>query len=133
MARENARRLGLAERVALHHGDLLEPVAHLAGQVDLIACNPPYVDPSEVGSLAPEVRDHEPALALLPKGDRYELYRRLGPQAAKLLGRQRCLVLEIGQAMEAEVSRLGEQSGFVLERQVRDLQSFPRVLVWRSV
>ena len=45
VARENARRLGLEGRVAFHHGDLLEPVAHLAGRIDLVVSNPPYVDP----------------------------------------------------------------------------------------
>ena len=49
VARENARRLGLEGRVAFHHGDLLQPVAHLAGRIDLVVSNPPYVDPADRG------------------------------------------------------------------------------------
>ena len=88
MARENARRLGLEGRVAFQLGDLLEPVAAASrGRVDLVVSNPPYVDPAERDSLAPEVRDHEPALALFPPGDALAVYRRLVPAAAAVLRR----------------------------------------------
>src|SRR5438552_9983450 len=60
VAAENAGRLGLGGRIELHEGDLLAPVARLRGGVHLVVSNPPYVDPSEIASLAPEVRDHEP-------------------------------------------------------------------------
>ncbi len=85
MARENARRLGLEGRVTFHHGDLLEPLAGLEGQIDLIVSNPPYVDPAERDALAPEVRDHEPERALFPPGDALSVYRRLVPASAPSL------------------------------------------------
>src|SRR2546427_808309 len=71
VARENASRLGFGGRVRFLGGHLLEPVRELFGQVDLVASNPPYVDPDEAPALPPEVRRHEPAPALYAPGERY--------------------------------------------------------------
>jgi len=129
VAEDNARRLGLADRVWFHLGDLLTPVADLAGRLDMIVSNPPYVDPAVSVSLAPEVRDHEPALALFPAGDAYAAYRRLAPQVMRLLRPGGRLVLEIGQDMSDGVDALCREAGLVVERIVPDLQSIPRALV----
>ena len=129
IALENARRLGVEERVTFHLGDLLEPLRSLAGSVDLVVSNPPYVDPEAAGSLAPEVQDHEPAQALFPPGDAYAVYRRLIPQAADILGPRGALVLEIGLGMEPQVAALARQAGLHVEPAIPDLQGIPRVLV----
>lgn len=131
VARENARRLGLEGRVTFHRGDLLEPVAPLRGMIDLIVSNPPYVDPQEAAGLAPEVRDHEPALALFPPGNRLTVYRRLVPEAAAALAPGGVLVLEIGQGMAPEVSALAGECGFAVERVLPDLQGIARTVVAR--
>jgi release factor glutamine methyltransferase len=129
VARENARRLGLAERVAFHHGDLLAPVAALAGRVDLVLSNPPYVDPADRDSLEPEVRDHEPALALFPPGDALSVYRRLGPDAVALLRPGGWLAVEVGQGQAAEVAAIFDAAGLVRREPVADLQGIARVVV----
>lgn len=132
LARRNAQRLGLDGRVAFHLGDLLEPVLGLAGRVDLIASNPPYVDATEIQGLAPEVRDHEPRIALVPKGgDRYSTYRRLAPAAAALLKPRGLLLLEIGQHMAEGVGRACDAAGMRVEAITRDLQGVPRVVTAR--
>jgi len=97
----------------------------------MVVCNPPYVDPSEAASLAPEVRDHEPHVALFPPDDRYSIYRRLVPQARHVLGQRGWLLLEIGQGMSDEVSRICGQEGFEVERVIPDLQAIPRAVVAR--
>jgi release factor glutamine methyltransferase len=128
VARENARRLG-AGRVELHEGDLLGPVA---GLFDLVASNPPYVDASEIAGLQPEVRDHEPLQALVPPGgDRYAVYARLVPDAARALRPAGSLVLEIGQGMEGEVTRICQAAGLLPARVLADLQGIHRTLVAR--
>jgi release factor glutamine methyltransferase len=100
--------------------------------VDLIVSNPPYVDAAEIEGLAPEVRDHEPRGALVPpSGDRYEAYRRLAPEARRLLRSGGWLLLEIGQGMDAEVQRLCAQARLVVEAVLSDLQSIPRTIVAR--
>jgi release factor glutamine methyltransferase len=127
VAEENRRRLGLEERVRLLEGDLLNPVRELAGRVDLVASNPPYVD--EADSLAPEVRDHEPAIALFPRGGRAALYERLAVDAASLLRPGGLVVLEIGQGMESEITEVCARAGLHVLRVVADLQAIPRTVV----
>lgn len=130
VARDNARRLGLEARVSFHEGDLLAPVAELNGRFDLVACNPPYVDPSE--PLAPEVRDHDPAIALFPPGDTLSLYRRLLPQARRALKPDGLLIVEIGAGMSAAVAGLLSGAGFAVDDVARDLQGIPRTVVARA-
>jgi release factor glutamine methyltransferase len=132
VARDNAERLGLTGRVVFHCGDLLEPVRPLAGRLDLVVSNPPYVSADELATLAPEVRAHDPRGALVPPGDRLAVYRRLAPQAAALLGPGRSLVVEIGRGMEDEVSRELEAAGLRTTRVVPDLAGIPRVVIARQ-
>jgi release factor glutamine methyltransferase len=128
VAAQNARRLGAAVR--FHAGSLLEPVS---GDFDLVASNPPYVAASEIEGLEPEVRDHEPRLALVPPGgDRYALYASLVPEAARALRPGGSLVLEIGIGMDADVGRLCEAAGLLVRRVLPDLQGIPRTLVARK-
>lgn len=130
VARENAQRLGLAGRVRFHEGDLLEPMAGLP--LDLVATNPPYVAEEEMAALAPEVRDHDPRMALVPPGDRYSVYRRLAHQARAALKPGGTLMVEVGQGMSAEVGRILEAAGFAVERVISDLQGIPRVVIARQ-
>jgi release factor glutamine methyltransferase len=129
VAQENARRLGLTDRVHFHQGDLLEPVGPLRGSIDLVVSNPPYVDASEAASLSPEVRDHEPALALFAPDDRYSVYRRLAPEAGASLGRGGFLILEVGIGMAEEVCRICESAGLGVTRVLEDLQGIRRAVV----
>jgi release factor glutamine methyltransferase len=129
VAETNRRRLGLEGRVRLLEGDLLAPVRDLAGRVDLVASNPPYVGEDDV--LEPEVRDHEPRLALFPTGGRAAVYARLAEGAAGVLKPGGFLVLEIGAGMEDEVRRLCESAAFHVTRVVPDLQGIPRTVVSR--
>lgn len=132
LARQNARRLGLEARVTFHEGDLLGPVARLAGRADLIACNPPYLDAAEIGGLEPEVRDHEPRLALLPTGgDRLTLYRRLARDAPPLLAPGGVLVVEIGAGMQRDVGDILAAAGWSALELRADLQGHPRVVLAR--
>jgi release factor glutamine methyltransferase len=132
VARDNARRLGLDGRVAWLRGDLLEPVAAaVRGRADLVVSNPPYVDPAERDSLAPEVRDHEPQLALFPPGDALSVYRRLVPAAAEVLKPGGALVVEIAPALEHAVAGLLEAAGLEGIEVRPDLAARPRVVLGR--
>jgi release factor glutamine methyltransferase len=130
VARQNARRLGLESRVVFHQGDLLEPVAGL--EAHLVVSNPPYVDPAERDTLAPEVREHEPALALFPGGDRLCVYRRLVPAAVAVLGPGGALAVEISPAIPAAVAGLFRAAGLPEPSVHADLAGRPRVISARA-
>src|SRR5580698_886891 len=95
VARDNAVRLNLASRIRFLEGDLLTPVTG-DPPFDVIASNPPYVAVDDAPTLAPEVRDHEPPLALYAGPTGLDIYRRLIPQAFDLLCPGGLVALEIG-------------------------------------
>jgi release factor glutamine methyltransferase len=128
VATENARRLGLESRVRFHVGDLLRPVRDLRDRVDVIVSNPPYLDPAEQSSLQPEVRDHEPRVALLAPEGPLGLYARLVTESSALLPVGGWLALEVGAGMAADVAALCTDAGFDAPRVTPDLQAIPRVL-----
>lgn len=98
VARENARRHGAA--VAFVHTDL---AAGLCGPFDLIVSNPPYIPEAEIPHLQHEVRDWEPRVALAGGADGAEPYRRIAPEAERLLRPGGWLMFEIGFQIEAAV------------------------------
>lgn len=131
VARENASRLRLASRVTFHEGDLLGPVASLRGAIDLVVSNPPYVSAAEWATLEPEVRDHEPRMALVPTEGVTALYARLVGEAARLLRPNGWLAVEIGAGRQAEAVERMEAAGFVGVETRADLAGIPRVIVGR--
>jgi release factor glutamine methyltransferase len=116
LARENAKRLGLA--VELREGGL---EAAAAGW-DLVVCNPPYVDPEEIEHLEPEVRDWEPREALVGVG--------LHEQVARV-ARTTWLVLEAGDTQAQAVAAALEDLGYADVRITRDLTGRERVVEGR--
>jgi release factor glutamine methyltransferase len=125
IARENAERNRVSNRIRFLQGDLLTPVA--GQQFEIVVSNPPYVPTSDRASLAVEVRDHEPALALFADNDGLEVYRRLVPAAFAALIPGGFVALEIGYALSPAITRLLTESGFDRIEFVPDLQAIPRV------
>ena len=64
IARQNAVKLGLAHRINFYKGFWWQPLEHLRGQVSGMVANPPYIPSSIISTLQPEIKDHEPRLAL---------------------------------------------------------------------
>jgi release factor glutamine methyltransferase len=93
LARDNARQLGLFERAAFVACDF---AAALAGPFDLVVANPPYVASADLAQLAPEVRDHDPLLALDGGPDGMRAYRALAADAPRLIGADGHMVIEVG-------------------------------------
>lgn len=113
LARENAERSGLTNRIEFVQSDLL---AAVAGPFDLIVANLPYVSAREVAELAPEVR-HDPAIALFggPNGD--ELIRALIAAAPAHLAAGGRLALEIGHDQASGLS------AFLAEQKFHDIEA----------
>jgi release factor glutamine methyltransferase len=131
VARENARRLGVHGRVEMHEGDLLQPVARLEGRVDLVLSNPPYVDPGQIPSLSPEVRDHEPRGALLAPGPPRGIYPRLAAEACRVLRPGGSLAVEVGAGMAESVAQTFRRAGLAGVESRPDLAGIPRVVSGR--
>jgi len=110
VARANVRTAGID--VTVLHGDLFDPLPDsLAGRVDLVVSNPPYVAEHELDDLPADVRDHEPVAALIagPVGD--EVLARIAEAAPAWLNSGGVIVCEIsefhGAAVETHFSALG--------------------------
>lgn len=124
LARRNAERNGVADRVDIRVGDLFAPVA--GERFDLIASNPPYIATAVITTLAAEVR-REPMLALDGGPDGLVFYDRICAAAAAHLEPGGALVLEHGYDQEAPVRARLVAAGFDRIEMVRDLGKNPRV------
>jgi release factor glutamine methyltransferase len=128
VARGNADRLALSDRVEFVEGDLLDPVA-ARGPFDAIASNPPYIPSDVIPTLEAGVRDFEPHLALDGGPDGLRVVSRLVEQAAPLLKPGGHLLLEIGSDQEEPVRALLEsREELDVLPTVRDGAGHPRVL-----
>lgn len=126
IAQENAARNGVAGRMRFLHSDLLQAVAQ--EQFEIVVSNPPYVPELDRASLAIEVREHEPEMALFAGEDGVAIYRRLIPQAYSVLVPKGSIALEIGFGQSEAVSSLLTEAGFTHLEVTPDLQGIPRVL-----
>jgi len=131
VARSNAARHGMTGRIEFLEGDLLEPLAstRLHNRMDVIVANPPYVPASELDRLQPEVRFHEPRLALDGGRDGLDFYRRILPRALDFLRPDGRLILEVGIRQAIPVRNTAEQIGWRVDRIKKDLAGIARVVV----
>lgn len=129
VARRNAKLHGVEARVQFHQGNLFAPLP--AGDpFDLIVSNPPYISPAEIATLAPDVRDHEPRLALDGGPDGLAFYRRFSTDAAAYLKPGGTLLLEIGYTQNEGVRALfTDRPEWNLGETIQDLGGRWRVIV----
>jgi release factor glutamine methyltransferase len=131
IARRNAERLGAGERITFLKGDLLEPLKKLCvGKVDMIVSNPPYVASGEIPTLAPEVKDHEPRIALDGGPDGLDLCKRILQEAPDYLSQGGILAMEIGHRQAGPLTEWILNQTFPWEvRFKHDLAGIERVAV----
>ncbi len=114
VARKNAEIHACTAQIKFLSGDLFEPVAAICAngdaQFDWIVCNPPYIKNTERDTLSPDVRDHEPEIALFAGDDGLDVIRRLIAEAPKYLAPTGKLILEIG-ATQANTIRTLLEAG----------------------
>ena len=136
VARQNAERLGAAERAEFLQGDLFAALAPRPQTpspkppvFDLIVCNPPYIPTGEIEKLSPEVAKWEPRLALDGGADGLDFYRKLAPECARWLRAGGAVVLEIGDGQGPAVKALFESAGGYQDIEVsKDLAGQERIL-----
>jgi len=129
VAKHNAAKLGLEERVEWLQSDWLQNVD---GRYDLIVCNPPYIDNAVYEGLDPEPRNWEPRIALTPGEDGLQVYRVLAPRLFGHLKTGGRVLFEIGYDQGARVSALLSEAGFGNVGILQDLDTRDRV-VWASI
>ncbi|HYE44596.1 MAG TPA: peptide chain release factor N(5)-glutamine methyltransferase [Caulobacter sp.] len=126
VARENAANLDLNDRAAFLRGDWTAGLGD--DQFDLVVSNPPYIRSAEIDTLEPEVRDHEPRLALDGGPDGLDAYRILAPEILRVLRPGGLFAVEIGHDQSAPVETLFREAGASRLRTVQDLATRDRVV-----
>ena len=132
IARENAAKNGAEEKILFAEGDLFRAKTKSDKSLsrrsyDIICANPPYVPTAEIEELEPEVRDHDPLLALDGGADGLDFYRRLAKDAPAHLNEGGKILLEIGCGQGADVIRIFAEAGWREGRVEQDLSGRDRV------
>jgi len=125
VAQANAAGLGFEARCNFVACDMASLVQ---GPFDLVVSNPPYIAHDEIATLAPEVRDYDPMIALDGGGDGLTAYRALAADAKRLLAPAGRMFVELGAGQEAAVRTLFTNAGLNVGVARKDLAGIPRVL-----
>ncbi|MGA1805452.1 peptide chain release factor N(5)-glutamine methyltransferase [Rhizobium sp. HT1-10] len=129
-ATANAVRNGLADRFETAEGSWF---ASISGCFHAIVSNPPYINTEVIATLAPEVRDFDPVVALDGGWDGLDAYRAIAVDAARFLHDDGVLGLEIGFDQRVSVTALFEAAGFRLIEAARDYGHNDRALIFAKI
>lgn len=130
VAARNVARLELGHAATLTQSNWFESVE---GAFDLIVSNPPYIAAAEMTDLQPEVRDHEPRMALTDEDDGLSCYRAITSGAMGYLTPNGHLMFEIGPSQAAAVSAMMIAQGFAEIRVMQDLDGRDRVVSGQKI
>lgn len=129
VARGNAEKNGVSERVTFLNGDVFEPVAE-GTLYDVIVSNPPYIPSDDIDDLQIEVAVHEPRLALDGGLDGYDFYRRIIEEAPAYLNEEGILAFETGHDQARTIAELMERNGSYERLSIhKDLNGIERVVI----
>lgn len=126
VASANANALGLAARTRFIHGNWADGVE---GPFDVILCNPPYIADGDFANLEPEVRDHEPRLALAGGTDGLDAYRAITPALPALLAPGGIAAFETGRGQAPAVAAMLSALDFKVVDILRDLSEIERCVL----
>ncbi|MBL4750745.1 MAG: peptide chain release factor N(5)-glutamine methyltransferase [Amylibacter sp.] len=125
IAQKNADALGLTARASLKQSNWF---SNVTGQFDLIVSNPPYITADAMQTVAPEVRDWEPRMALTPEGDGLEAYRMIAQNAADYLLANGRMFLEIGYDQAKSALQIFSDNGYSDGFCIQDMAGKDRVI-----
>ena len=135
VARENAGRNSVADRITFLHGDLFEPLESLDihGQIDIIVTNPPYIPSGDLSMLQPEVRDFEPEMALIAGPVGTEIASTIIGQAPAFLKQGGALIMEMGMGQaDALAAMVRADARYASLEILKDLAGIERVIKARK-
>lgn len=136
VARQNATRHAIGERITWLEGDLLGPLVkqELEGRIDVIVSNPPYIAEADWATLQPEVRLFEPQGALVAGPHGTEVHERLLQESGRYLSPGGALIMEIGAGQACVMRRIVDQiPGLRFHRLVYDAAGLERVVIVEQV
>ena len=125
VAKINAQALGVADRITFIEGRWFDSVTE---SYDLIVSNPPYIPVKDIESLASEVRNHDPILALAGGEDGYDAYRAIIKEIHAHMNPGGLCYLETGFDQGENVARLAGESNLSVRRIIPDIAGIPRAV-----
>ena len=133
IAKLNSEQLGNKNKnkIQFYHGNWFEPIVHLRGKLSGMVSNPPYIPSKEVFVLQPEVKDHEPHLALDGGEDGLDCLRHLVKTAPEYLVPSGLWMVEMMMGQMDMVVELLENAGYEQIARSRDLEGIERFAIGR--
>ena len=128
VTRLNAQRHGVADRVRILQGDQFAALPADA-RFALIISNPPYIPTTQIETLEPEVKDHDPRRALDGGEDGLDFYRHFAAHARPWLESGGKLMLECGDAQAESIRQIFETEKWIVEKIAEDYTQTPRILI----
>jgi release factor glutamine methyltransferase len=130
VARHNAGKNEVSERITFVHHDILKDAAGLLGSgFDFIVSNPPYISQGELAELQPEILDFEPMHAATDGADGLTFYRRIAEIASALLAGSGSILVEMGYGQSKDIQRIFAEAGFAQQTVEQDYSRIDRVLI----
>ncbi|MCZ7555141.1 MAG: peptide chain release factor N(5)-glutamine methyltransferase [Bacteroidia bacterium] len=129
IARRNAMRHGVEDRINFLRHDMLNGALPDEQRFDIIVSNPPYVAEADIAELQPEIRLHEPMLAITDNGDGLTFYRRIAGGASTLLTPGGLLAVEVGYGQSEAVQRIFLSHNLSVQSIIQDYSGIARVLL----
>lgn len=131
VARRNAERHGVAERIEFLQSDLFSALHQQKPpvQADFIVANPPYIADSEAATLPRDVREYEPAVALFAGKDPLGFHRRLLHESPRFLAPGGFLICEMGYGQYPQIQAIIDASVWRVVEVAKDLHGIERTLV----
>lgn len=128
VARENANRLELSDRANFIESDWFDNVDKNM-RADIVLMNPPYIPTDDITTLAHDVRDHEPHLALDGGQEGMDAYRKIFSQFRLYLSNHPLILIEVGAGQAHKVAELSRTNGMKLKSILPDLAGIDRIVV----
>lgn len=134
VAQKNAKKLGITMQVKWQNISWNETnfLTQINKEFDMIVSNPPYIPDDDIQTLEPEVKQHDPLLALSGGKDGYDAYHRIAELAPKLLKKGGYILLECGVGQASQVADIFMKQGLSLYKIVKDLQNIERCVILKK-
>ncbi len=128
VAKQNAELNSLQDRIELKHFDIMKDDLNSLGKFDLIVSNPPYVSVNDFESLEPELKVHEPRIALTDNSNGISFYKRIIEVSDQILNKPGKIYFELGMGQSMEVKNLFDQKGFSNITITKDYSGIDRII-----